>query len=122
MKRILVVDDADFVRMLIREIIAQYDGDWTIVSEARDGYEAVKHAREEQPDVILLDVSMPLMDGMEALPRIRRVAPNAVIVVLTGFPARVGRDSALGVGADAYLEKDELVTELVPRLQAILDR
>jgi DNA-binding NarL/FixJ family response regulator len=122
MTRILVVDDADFVRVLIREIIAQHDDDWTIVSEARDGYEAVKLARDEQPDVVLLDVSMPIMDGMEALPRIRRAAPNAVIVVLTGFPARVGRESALGVGADAYLEKDELVTQLVPRLQAILGR
>ncbi len=83
------------------------DPELQIVGEAADGDGAVSGVVETRADVILLDVSMPGMDGLEAIGRIREEAPETRIVVLSGFSAsRVG-EAALKAGADRYLEKGE---------------
>jgi DNA-binding NarL/FixJ family response regulator len=64
---------------------------------------------------------MPVMDGLEALPHLRRAVPGAAVVVLSGFPSDAAQRAALAAGAHGYLEKDALVDSLIPRLQAILD-
>lgn len=76
-----------------------------VVGQAKDGREAVQLAASEQPDIVLLDLSMPEMDGMEALPLIRSVAPNTKVLVLTGFASTEIREQALAAGAVAFLEK-----------------
>lgn len=118
--RILVVDDAPEIRRLIEEVIKLNGHGWEVVADASNGREGVEQARTVQPDVVLLDVSMPVMDGLEALPLMRQVAPRAAIVILTGFPSTAARDSAMQAGAHAYLEKDELLHTLVPQLEGVV--
>ncbi len=118
--RVLLIDDARDVRRLVQAIIVEHDQGWIVADEAADGEQGIAAAERSQPDLILLDLAMPVMDGLEALPEIRRVAPGAIVVVLTGFPSSAGRDAAAEAGAAGYLEKDALVTTLIPRLQAII--
>jgi CheY-like chemotaxis protein len=119
--RLLVVDDARYIRRLIGEIVARRGKGWTVVGEAVDGQEAIEKAGLLQPDLILLDLSMPVMDGVQALPALRRTAPDAAVVVLTGFPGEAAEEVAVAAGAHGYVEKSTLVTTMIPRLEAILD-
>ena len=119
--RVLLVDDAADVRRLIAALIAVHDQGWSVVGEAANGREAIENAPPTDPDLVLLDLSMPVMDGLEALPHLRRAVPGAAVVVLSGFPSDAAQRAALAAGAHGYLEKDALVDNLIPRLQAILD-
>ena len=103
--RVFVCDDAPAFRDLLRLALEQ-DGALAIVGEADDGahLEDIAAAR---PDVVLLDVSMPRLGGLEALPRVRELAPAARVVVLSSFAADEMRAAALGAGADRYLDKRE---------------
>ena len=119
--RVLLVDDAADVRRLIAALIDVHDQGWSVVGEAANGREAIENAPPTDPDLVLLDLSMPVMDGLEALPHLRRAVPGAAVVVLSGFPSDAAQRAALAAGAHGYLEKDALVDNLIPRLQAILD-
>lgn len=118
--RFLIVDDAPEIRRLVEEVIKLRDQGWRVVADARDGREGVEQARAAQPDIVLLDISMPVMDGLEALPLVREAAPTAIVVILTGFPSTAARDIAIEAGAHGFMEKDELVDKLVPQLEAII--
>lgn len=118
--RVLVVDDATYIRRLVSEIVNDHDQGWSVVGEASTGREAIDVAPTLHPDLVLLDLSMPVMDGLEALPHLRRDVPNATVVVLTGFASEAAQDAAERAGAQGYIEKDALVS-LVPKLEAILD-
>lgn len=120
--RVLVVDDAPDIRRLVEDVINLRNHGWRVVAHARDGLEGVDRAASEQPDLVLLDVSMPVMDGIEALPLMRQAAPQAIVVILTGFPSSAVRASAVEAGAHGYVEKDDLVSGLVPQLEAIVAR
>lgn len=102
--RILLCDDTRDILMLLG---AEFDlhPDLEIVAEAGNGRDAVKLARTLQPDVIVLDLAMPEMDGLQALPEIRAVAPHAKVVVLSGFEARGLASKVIALGAQRYLEK-----------------
>lgn len=102
--RVMVVDDADDLRLLLKAILSSR-GSYDVVGEASDGLAALAIAEELQPDVVLLDLAMPRMDGFEALPRLRAMLPDAVIIVLSGFDSGRMEDRALELGADRYLEK-----------------
>lgn len=119
---VLVVDDSDDLRDLISMVIARHPGGWRVVGTAAQGQQAVEMAREHQPDLVLLDIAMPVMDGMEALPLIRQAAPDATVVMLSGFPFATAGPGALDAGAHGYLEKSDLVRSLIPRLEEILLR
>ena len=69
---------------------------------------------------MLLDIAMPVMDGMQALPLIRQAAPGAVVVMLSGYPFETAGQGALDAGAHGYLEKSDLVRGLIPRVERIL--
>ncbi len=118
---VLVVDDSDDLRDLITMVIRRHPEGWQVVGTAAQGREAVEEARERQPDLVLLDIAMPVMDGMEALPLIRQVAPEATVVMLSGFPFETAGRGALDAGAHGYLEKTDLVRSLIPRLEEILE-
>jgi DNA-binding NarL/FixJ family response regulator len=109
--RVLLCDDSPQIRELVR-VVLELEGN-EVVSEAENGREAVDEAERLQPDVVLLDLSMPVMDGLEALPEIKRVAPRARIVVLSGFDNDRLVSQALALGADRYVPKggdpDEIV-------------
>src|SRR5438105_7438885 len=115
MMRVLVADDTEDIRMLLR-LTLQKDGRFEIVGEARNGEEAIALAETERPDAIVLDLAMPVMDGLQALPDLRRLLPRCRIVVLSGFNASQMADDALSLGADAYLEKGAAFARLVALL------
>ncbi len=117
---VMVVDDSADLRMLISRVIDRRSDGWHVVAQAADGRQAIDAAIAHDVDLVLLDIAMPVMDGMEALPQIREAAPDAVVVMLSGFPFAVAGQGAIDAGADGYLEKTDLVKQLIPRLQAII--
>lgn len=101
---VLICDDVEAVRGLLAMIVKWRPG-LRVVGEAEDGDQAIAQAERLQPDVILLDLSMPRKTGLDALPEIRRVAPNAKVVVLSGFAESMLASEVLAQGAHRYLEK-----------------
>lgn len=112
---VLVVDDVADIRLLLR-LALEGDGRFEIVGEAGDGSEAIDAAGRLRPDVVLLDLAMPVMDGLEALPGIRAQSPESKIVILSGFNARELSAEALSLGASSYMEKGEIADRLVPHI------
>lgn len=109
---VVVVDDTPDIRMLLRRGLQRF-GPFTVIAEAGDGSEGVDQVRRHQPDLVVLDLAMPVMDGLEALPLIRQASPRSKVVVLSGFESdRMGR-SALERGAAAYVQKGVTMTETV---------
>lgn len=116
----VVVDDAAEVRVLVRTQL-RLSGRFSVVAEAGSGLEAIDLCQQHQPDLVLLDVSMPEMDGLEALVRIREVAPNTRVVMFTGFDEAGLGDRARELGAAALIEKSTAITRLADQLAAICD-
>ncbi len=104
--RVFLCDDVPELRMLLRFAIEE-EGDMRVVGEAGDAATGIERVSELQPDIVLLDLSMPGMDGLEAIPRIQQVSPHTGIVVFSGFAADRMSLPALALGADRYLEKGE---------------
>jgi DNA-binding NarL/FixJ family response regulator len=102
--RIFLCDDVQELRMLLR-LGLEDDKDIEIVGEAGDGAEAVDQAPGLSPDVILLDLSMPIMDGLEAIPLLRERAPTMKIIVVSGFAEGPASERALELGAHRYVSK-----------------
>jgi len=119
--KVLVVDDSSDLRELISFVIGRHPEGWQVVATAAEGRQAVDEARTNQPDLVLLDIAMPVMDGMQALPLIREAAPDAVVVMLSGYPFETAGQGALDAGAHGYLEKSDLVRGLIPRVEGILE-
>ena len=115
--RVLIADDTPDIRLLLRSSLRLNDA-FEVVAEASDGVESIREAARHQPDIVILDLAMPLMDGLEAIPAIRRRSPGSKIVVLSVFPSERMAGPALEAGADAYLEKTE-VHRLVPLLTSL---
>lgn len=121
--RVVVVDDSDDITELVTLLIEDRSGgQWRVVGSAGDGDRAVEVARATQPDLVLLDVAMPIMDGLEALPHIRRAAPEARVVMLTGFSGDLVGEAAMAGGAIGCLEKNDLFNTLLPSLRELMAR
>jgi len=103
--RVLLVDDHPITRDALAALLAQHD--FTVVGQAADGAEAVELARKLRPQLVLLDLSMPGLGGLEALPRIRDAAPECEVVVLTASGTEENLLSAIRGGAAGYLLKSE---------------
>ena len=101
--RVLIADDAADIRLLLRMYLS--DSRLEVVGEATNGAEAVELAAAEKPDAVILDLAMPVMDGLEAIPLIRERSPATKIVVLSGFEAERMAERAISLGADTYLQK-----------------
>jgi DNA-binding NarL/FixJ family response regulator len=117
---VLVADDARDVRMMLR-LSLERDGDITVIAQAADGEEAVRLAGDHQPDVVILDLSMPGGAGMETLAAVHSAAPGSKIIVVSGHDRTHASDLALAAGASAYIEKGgrtDLITDLVRKLAA----
>ncbi len=100
----MICDDEPSLRALLR-IALGLEPDLEVVAEAADGREAIDLAEQHQPDVILLDLAMPKMDGLEALPKLREVVPDTKVVVFSGFQESLLERQAHELGAVAYVEK-----------------
>jgi len=117
--RVVIVDDTYDLRELLR--LALTRGGMEVVGEAGDGLEGIEAVRTERPDVVLLDLSMPVMDGLEALPSIRRLVPAAKIIVLSGFGATQMSERALATGADGYLQKGMSLKRILDYVNGIVE-
>jgi len=113
--RVLIADDTEDIRTLLRLTLAK-DGRFEIVGEAGNGADAISLVAETKPDAVVLDLAMPVMDGLQALPAIRGLIPDGKIVVLSGFNASQMARDAISLGADDYLEKGTAFSRLVGML------
>jgi DNA-binding NarL/FixJ family response regulator len=117
--RVLVVDDEADLRALIRTLL-DLDGRFEVVGEAGDGAAGIEQAAALQPDVVLLDRSMPRMTGLEALPEIRRVAPQAAVMLYTAEDDESLRQAAIASGAVGVMTKDATISALADLLTGAL--
>ena len=117
--RVLIVDDTPIVRAVVRRTLESVTH-FEVVGEAVNGRVAIDEATTHQPDLVLLDLAMPEMDGLEALPHILVAAPATKVIVLSAFSPDQMATQAIQLGACAYLEKNRLAKELVPGILAVL--
>jgi PAS domain S-box-containing protein len=116
---VVLVDDADDVRRVVGRHL-RLSGRFRVVGEGRSGAEAVSLAEQHRPHILVLDASMPDMDGLEALPRITAVAGTTKVVMLSGFSGRAIELAARELGAAAFIEKAAPLDELSDRLLDVL--
>ena len=119
----VLVDDEPGVRLLARLALeTAADLHVRVVGEAGDGRSAVELAASLQPDLMLLDVEMPVLDGLAALPEVLRVSPATTVLVVSGSDADRFADAALRAGAAGYLEKSRIRESLACTVRAALRR
>jgi two-component system, chemotaxis family, chemotaxis protein CheY len=108
--RVVMIDDSADLRGLVRFALTRAGMD--VVGEAGDGSAGIEVVREERPDVVLLDLAMPIMDGVEALPHIRELVPDARIIVFSGFDVALS-EQVLESGADGHVVKGTPLKDIV---------
>jgi DNA-binding NarL/FixJ family response regulator len=119
--RVLIADDHRLFAEALEAILAT-DDRIEVVGRARDGAEALELWNAVRPDVTLMDISMPLLDGFEATQRIRTVDPRACVLMLTGSNARHDVDRARQAGAAGYVTKDRIAAELIDAILELVSR
>jgi CheY-like chemotaxis protein len=112
--RVLVADDEAHVRLFIKTVITSLG--WEVVAEAGNGQQAVQHFERTTPDLVLLDINMPVMDGLTALKELRQRSESAAIVMLTSLASMEVVERCLEAGADYHLRKDLPVADLKQEL------
>ena len=116
--RILLADDHTVVRQGLRKVL-EVRPDWEVVAEAGDGREAVRQAEELEPDVAILDITMPLLNGVEATRQIVRRSPSTRVLVLTMHADEAYVNQILQAGATGYLLKDSADVDLIQAVSAV---
>lgn len=116
---ILIVDDNHGVRDALTRIL-QKGPEFRVVGEAVDGSEALELARSLSPDVVLMDLAMPRVDGLEATRRIKVERPETKIIILTRYPEDAYRKAAAQSGADAFLPKGIRLVELLATIRQVI--
>jgi len=102
MPEVLIADDSEFMRNLLREILEE---DHQIVGEVENGVEAVEVYKEENPDLVMMDIVMPIRDGIEATDEIKTDDPNATVIMCTSVGQEEKMKEAVKAGADGYITK-----------------
>lgn len=118
--RILVVDDHEFIRRGVCGIFAAENG-FGVCGQASNGREAVESVKKLHPHVVILDISMPIMNGLEAAAEIRRAAPQTKIIILTMHDSHEMKEQAQKAGADAYIVKTDIAENLVREVKFLLN-
>jgi DNA-binding NarL/FixJ family response regulator len=119
--RVLIADDHRLFAETLEALLTTEER-VEVVGSARDGKEAVRLARKLRPDVILMDISMPVMDGFEATRRIRLDKEDACVLMLTGSNSRTDVDLARKSGAAGYVTKDRIAAELIDAIVEVVNR
>jgi CheY-like chemotaxis protein len=118
-KTILIVDDHEALRRAIRTLLFRW-GEWKICGEAGTAADAIAKSRELQPDIILLDITLPDFSGLDAAVAIKRERPQTKIVVVSQHDGNLMVTNALASGASAYVTKANLSRDLVPTIRSVL--
>lgn len=118
MANILVVDDAAFMRMMIKDILTK--NGLVVVGEAADGSQAVERYQELRPDLVTMDITMPEVDGIEAIKRIRQIDPNARIIVCSAMGQQAMVIEAIQAGAKDFIVKPFQADRVVEAVQKAL--
>ena len=116
--QVILVDDHSIVRQGIRSIIAQ-DPDISVVGEAADGKEAVKLAKEKSPDIVIMDITLPLLNGLEASHQILKQNKKIKILILSMHDNRAFIENALGFGVRGYILKDSATDEIIRAIREV---
>ena len=117
--KILLVDDETHIRKFVSLILKQIGQ--PVVTEAGNGEEAIKAYQADRPDLVLLDVNMPRMDGMETLRKLKETDPDCVVIMLTSLANRESVERALELGAAGYIRKDTPKDEIARALSELID-
>ena len=116
--KLMLVDDHDVVRTGLRSFLETQPG-VKVVAEAKNGQQALERAKEAQPDIVLMDISMPDMDGMEATLQFKKLYPDCQILVLTVHADKQYFMKMLAVGASGYITKQAAADDLIAAIQAV---
>src|SRR5690242_20348744 len=117
-KSVLIADDHKIMREALRSLLAQ-NRSFTCVAEVDDGLQAVQVAKELQPDIVIMDLMMPKLNGIEATAQIKAELPKTAIIVLSFHAPRAHVTQALHAGATAYLLKDAAFEDLLTALKVV---
>jgi DNA-binding NarL/FixJ family response regulator len=118
--RVVVIDDSEDLRVLLRAALERRGG-FEVVAEAEDGAQGVAAVVASQPDVVLLDIAMPVMDGLQALAQIRVKCPTVIVVMLSAFGDTSGvPERALAAGANGYIHKGGRIQAVPEQLRVII--
>ena len=120
MIRVVLADDEAMIRVGVRSILTT-DPEIEVVAEAADGHEAIELVRARRPDIVLLDIRMPRLDGLPAVPELRAAAPDVAIIMLTTFGEDEYVARALAAGAAGFLLKAADPRELIIGVRAVAD-
>ena len=119
MPRLLIVDDNPSIRYLIRFLLEQQG--YEICGEAEDGLQAIDSAKQLNPDLILLDVSMPKLSGPQAAPILKRLLPKTRIILFTLFVDSLSKELAEALGVDLVLSKTDGMAKLLHSVQTVME-
>lgn len=119
--KVIIADDNDHFRSAL-EAILEGEREISVVGRATDGEEAVRLVADLEPDVVLMDLSMPVLDGFLATQEIQEKSPGTPVLVLTGSPERTDMARAEAVGAAGYVTKDMIASDLVAAIRAVAGR
>jgi CheY-like chemotaxis protein len=114
---ILLVDDNQIIRQVLR---GMFEAIGFVCSESEDGEQAVAEAGRLKPDLIVLDYSMPVMNGLEAAPLLRKLLPQTPVIMFTMFANDVFATQAIAAGVTAVVSKEQAATHLLPKAEALL--
>ncbi len=119
--RTLIVDDDASFRRRVKELLAS-EADIEVIGEGADGREAILQARKLKPDLVLMDVRMPGMNGVNATRHLKDELPELRVIILTIFDLQEYREAAMASGASGYVVKKSLIEDLVPAIRVALNR
>jgi DNA-binding NarL/FixJ family response regulator len=117
--RIVLADDHEFVRRGVRSMLEAEPG-WKVVGEVADGHDAVAMVKELKPDILVLDIGMPRLNGLDAARRIRKVSPNTKILILSMHDSENLAKAVVHAGALGYVTKSDTARDLVLAINALL--
>lgn len=118
MARVLVVDDAAFMRMMLKDILTKAGHE--VVGEAANGVEAVEKYKELKPDVVTMDITMPEMNGIDAIKEIKKVDPNATVIVCSAMGQQAMVIEAIQAGAKDFIVKPFQAARVIEAVQKVL--
>lgn len=117
--RVVLADDHELAREGVKALFKAHSAQWTVCGEAKDGQEAVELVEQLQPELIVLDLSMPVMNGMQAAAKIRQISPQTKIVMLSMHSSPFAAEEALRAGANAYVTKSEAGAGLMQAINTL---